>query len=279
MIPIGQGGVSTTTVSAALALCLSLIAAVWMYQRSGKTKPTKESTSRTKFELSDQGAQCVWEERRKKGIQLSSNQRSADTGEDKPFGSSYYYAHNSQNSKGGYQDGLRMEDYTMNQPRLLSRGSKAVGNNSSSNPSSGNPDTTRNEEQNLKEPSTTPPISRKRVIPISKYLWDDPGDTTGIATLRIDSLPSSGNGEPIPWKDSAVMDTSAALEESDRLVVTVKTNDNSDVDYQLRIARLFGAAEKVTLKKTNKRLLVQLQKQKRPISNLKAWPQPHKKIV
>mmetsp|Transcript_6383 Transcript_6383/g.9288 ORF Transcript_6383/g.9288 Transcript_6383/m.9288 type:complete len:445 (-) Transcript_6383:62-1396(-) len=44
------------------------------------------------------------------------------------FGSSYYYAHNSSGTGGGYKDGLKMEDYTMNQPRLLSKGGVVVDN-------------------------------------------------------------------------------------------------------------------------------------------------------
>jgi len=40
---------------------------------------------------------------------------------DRPFGSSYYYAHNNLKATGGYKDGLRTEDYVMNQPRLLSK--------------------------------------------------------------------------------------------------------------------------------------------------------------
>ena len=280
MIPIGDGA-STTTVAATLVLLLSLVAAIWMYLRSGKisdkTKFTKKS-SKAKFDLNEHGAQCVWEERRRKGIKLSSSNQRATVGDDKPFGSSYYYAHNNQNTKGGYQDGLRMEDYTMNQPRLLSRGGKPVDNSSSDPSPSGTVlDKTQTEEPNLKEPETRQPISWKRVIPISKYLWDDPGDSKGIATLRIDSLPShQGNAEPIPWKDIVVTDTSAELE-GDGLVVTVETE--SDVDYQLRIAQLHGAVEKVALIKKTKRLLVQLHKQKRPKSNLEAWPQPHKKIA
>jgi hypothetical protein len=72
------------------------------------------------------GPACAWEERRQRGIPAASSHVKQDAAASKPFGSSYYYAHNSTRSKGGYADGLRMEDYTMNGPRLLSRGGKPV---------------------------------------------------------------------------------------------------------------------------------------------------------
>ena len=70
----------------------------------------------------------VWEERRKRGIAHAPTVVKQDSQETKkPFGSSYYYAHNSTKNKGGYSDGLKMEDFTMNGPRLLSKGGNSNG--------------------------------------------------------------------------------------------------------------------------------------------------------
>ena len=296
-----------------MVLALALVAAVWFYRRSTPPasstpkKPTPSTNSKTANNDPSSTLPDVWEERRRKGIQLSSASASADSyqrsyysaGEEKPFGSSYYYAHNNPTSKGGYSDGLRMEDYTMNQPRLLSRGGKQVqegggscadsdvrrhdvnsNNNNGASQEAANPEQSESNAKGdkRKKVETSAIKPTKRVLPISRYLWDDPGDSTGMATLRIDVLPGKSNTDaPVPWQKIAILDVSAMLSEGG-LVVTVETKNN-DVDYELRIATLYGAVDKVTVKPTSKRLLVKLYKKKGIIdrSNLKAWPHPHKK--
>ena len=84
------------------------------------TKVSSVSTNDPPLDFKD-----VWGERRKRGITASSS-GGKQSAQDRPFESSYYYAHNNPNAKGGYKDGLRMEDYTMNGPRLLSRGGVPV---------------------------------------------------------------------------------------------------------------------------------------------------------
>lgn len=117
----------------------------------------------------------------------------------------------------------------------------------------------------------------KPTLPISRYLWEDPGDANGVAYLRIDNLPQLDSAEMIPWNEE-VGETSAELD-GEGLKVLVKTK--TGVDYGLRIAKLYGEVDEVTVT-TTERLLVRLQKKKGLVdekSNFEAWPQPHKKSV
>jgi hypothetical protein len=123
--------------------------------------------------------------------------------------------------------------------------------------------------------------SLKRSIPISRYLWDDPGDAKkGIATLRIEELPGKRSTDPmIPWKDVAITKINAELVNSDEgLLVTIETG--TDVDYELRIPKLYGKLEDVEALAKPKRLLLRLKKKAGLLnkSNLQAWPHPQKKI-
>jgi hypothetical protein len=53
---------------------------------------------------------------------------------DKPFGLSYFYAHNNLNATGGYRDRLQMEDHSMNQPRPVRKaGAMALESNIAGN--------------------------------------------------------------------------------------------------------------------------------------------------
>lgn len=218
----------------------------------------------------------VWTERQKRGVAPASLHHKGGVGEAKPFSSSYYYAHNNPQTKGGYSDGLRMEDFTMNQPRLLAKGGQAIESSLSQRSSESN-------TQGVLEPAVNN-VSQKerRVIPITKYLWDDPGDSTGIGTIRIEhlqSLTTAGSENMIEWNDVKVVQIKSALQ-GGGLVVTVATDS---VDYRLTIAKLYGPVSdvKATVVKANKRLLVRLHKKTSLFdkSNLKAWPHPQKKVV
>jgi hypothetical protein len=177
--------------------------------------PVELSTSSQQQSIND-----VWEERRRRGIPAASLHVKKDITHknSKPFGSSYYYAHNSTKTVGGYKDGLTMEDYTMNGPRLLSRNGQPIDNTNASN-------ITDDSQPQLENVVLTPSISAsigiatadasvnqpqpsRRVLAITRYLWDDPGSSTGIATIRIDVLPSHQHNHTtnnvtatIPWKD------------------------------------------------------------------------------
>ena len=228
----------------------------------------------------------VWAERQKKGVAPASLHHRSEAGSEKPIGSSYYYAHNTNSNTGGYKDGLRMEDYTMNQPRLLSRGGQPV-----QAVSAGAVESSLQEKssavvsadgQEQKTFSSIASVSGKRTLPISKYLWDDPGSSDGVATIRIDRLPSARDSvETIEWKDAGVLEVQGQLlNDGTGLLVTVKTD--LEADYQLEFKRLYGkvAEVKTTVVRGNKRLLVRLKKQTGLFnkSNTVAWPHPHQKV-
>jgi hypothetical protein len=213
---------------------------------------------------------------------------------DKPFGSKYYYAHNNPDSTGGYKDGLKMEDYRMNGPRLLSKNGMTVQEEKD--------DQQRHDaNQSSAADSVTATTSSRSIVPsddnvriITRYLWDDPGDSSGIATIRIDVLPDKRPGEFIEWKDVALENVSASLA-GEGLVVKIITaevqNDKratTPLSYRLKIAKLFGDAADVKCIVKPKRLLVKIYKKKNSFlsslggksgsNNLDAWPQPHRTI-
>jgi len=243
----------------------------------------------------------VWADRQRKGIAPASLNHRAGAGEAKPFGSSYYYAHNNPNAKGGYSDGLRMEDFTMNGPRLLSRGGQSSDNLTTSRSSSSlqttesKEETTRIPQENVNTSSKSLRVSRKRTLAVSKYLWDDAGDSKGLATIRIDKLPapSGGTGNMIDWKVVDIVNVKGELVPVDTddsnggdmgLLVQIETA--GDVDYRLHIPRLYGQATDVetVIPKSGKRLLVRIRKKNsggvfQKDSNMDAWPHPQKKAL
>jgi len=262
---------------------------------------TSSKKNQPKMTAGESSSDCAWEERRLRGIAAASSHEKKDASTEKPFGSSYYYAHNSTRATGGYKDGLRMEDYTMNGPRLLSRGGKAVDGEREDD---GDDDAaiqagTSNTSASGAAPSASsekqPPItatkksngssSLKRSVPISRYLWDDPGDaTTAVATIRIEQLPGPRSTDPmVPWKDASVTKVHAELlvnnnDEQQGLLVTIETA--ATVDYELRMPKLYGRVAEVEAITKPKRLLLRLKKKKGFFdkTNLKAWPHPQKKI-
>ena len=202
------------------------------------------------------------------------------TYEEKPFGSKYYYAHNNPNSTGGYKDGLRMEDYTMNGPRLLSKDGKKVDDpvyqDSGTSEEMADSQTVEAREEARKRITAHDPDTKQ----ITKYLWDDPGAIKGIATIRIDTLPGK-NGKSIDWKDVEVQEVKADLL-GEGLLVKVETTDQGK--YQLKIAKLYGEAADVKTLVKPKRLLIKIYKKKNAVlsrrdeSNLEAWPQPYRNL-
>ena len=217
----------------------------------------------------------VWEERRKRGIAHATTVQKTDAKkEDKPFGSSYYYAHNSTKNKGGYSDGLRMEDFTMNGPRLLSKGGQADHEivESEVEPPAESTSEAISKETPL-APSTT--IISKN---ITRYLWDDPGDSKGIGSIRIDTLPgASSSSDDIDWKDANIQTVSATLEGKGLLVIAT---DENKKEYRLRIQTLYDTVSEVRTVVKTKRLLIKLHKQKSfGKANLNSWPHPQKKSL
>ncbi|KAG7357500.1 hypothetical protein IV203_002188 [Nitzschia inconspicua] len=231
---------------------------------------------------------------------------------DKPFGSKYYYAHNNPNATGGYKDGLRMEDYRMNGPRLLSKNGMRISDNTAKNDDAeckDNSSSSNNEDADnivgTETSSMTERTDSSRIViakdtnirNITKYLWDDPGDSNGIATIRIDVLPDKRPGEFLEWKDVSVEDVSATLS-GEGLVVKITTTptttassgdggENGDNPlFRLKIDKLYGDAADVKCIIKPKRLLIKIYKKKNSFlssfnkrtNNLDSWPQPHRKI-
>lgn len=209
---------------------------------------------------------------------------------EKPFGSKYYYAHNDSNTTGGYKDGLKLEDYRMNSPRLLSRNNIRVDDEATENLFGNDDKNNKRQVQPVQPPSPN-------FISITKYLWDDPGDSKGIGTIRIDVLPSpkstlsassslsimGPNGERpsqqqqkyVAVKDINIENVDASLTESGRkLLVTITLADGGD-PYQLQIKQLYGEASAVKAVIKQKRVLIKIFKTKKKYL---AWPQPHTKI-
>lgn len=245
---------------------------------TNKNSSTKSSTGQP----SQRSLRNVWDAARN-----NKPSTKEDTHGEKPFGSNYYYAHNNTNSKGGYADGLRMEDYTMNQPRLLSKKCAEVpGDGTKTN---GNTEERKSEEANsIDAPKqskgtmhkTTHSSTSTASLPglrINKFQWDDPGDFyNGIGTIRIDTLPGKGSTF-IAWKDVDIKNVNAKLADGGLLVI-IET-ESSD-RYHLHIRKLFGKVAEVKCQVKLKRLLVKLHKEKNrrkdiwDKTNLKAWPHP-----
>lgn len=207
---------------------------------------------------------------------------------EKPFGSSYYYAHNDPNRTGGYKDGLKMEDYTMNGPRLLSKNGISVDNENSPEESADDKTPPEAPDQAKSEASTSTSVGvpkQPAAIPITKYLWDDPGDIVkGVATIYIESLPTTSRKDTYKdWKEvgGTILDVSAKIQNGGLLVqfsASLENKGNSSspdtiTSYELRIPKLFGEIKSVKTIQKEKRLLIKLTKA-RHNKNLEAWPHP-----
>ena len=229
---------------------------------------------------SDGGLKNIWDERRRNGTAGDTTFRKTDKS-GKPFGSSYYYAHNNAQATGGYKDGLRMEDYQMETPRLLSKNGLPVTNDPSTGTSSssqGTAEATTTKTipvQDKKSTSTSAASTAptKRTLPISKYLWDDEGNAEGKATIRIDCLPSKDGKGTISWKEANVKSISADLTEKKAgLMVRVETDD---ANYQLLIPKWHGDVDAVQHVSKAKRLLIKVSKKRGwNRKNVEAWPHP-----
>jgi hypothetical protein len=252
----------------------------YFYIRSTTTPSTKISTKNANTSTT---AKAPYTTRLKNVWDVSKNTNTSSvksTHDDKPFGSKYYYAHNNPNATGGYKDGLKMEDYAMNGPRLLRKGGTPVDSDKASIQSGTNSKNGEVTEALVPEKSETKaPSALTPIRTIVKYLWDDPGDWNGTATIRIDTLPNK-NGEPVDWKSIKVNEVKVDLVGEGLLVVV----EADECRYQLKIAKLYGDAAEVKAAVKPKRLLVKITKKKNSVlavrkeSNLDAWPQPHRKI-
>jgi hypothetical protein len=232
----------------------------------------------------------VWEERRRRGIAAaSSHGAKKEASVEKPFSSSYYYAHNNSKATGGYKDGLAMEDFTMNGPRLLSRGGKPLKAGEERDPNESALSTTAttgsaadcvDEKREMGTPIRTSSKTSRRTLSISKYLWDDPGDASGVAAIRIEQLPGTvSHGPGLDWATARSLVTRIdAQQREGGLLLSVFTS--GEIDYSLTIPRFYGDVEAVEHMNKAKRLIVRIKKKRGMFSrsNTKAWPYPHKKV-
>jgi hypothetical protein len=183
---------------------------------------------------------------------------------DRPFGSFYYYAHNNENSKGGYADGLRAEDYVMNGPRLLSRGGVRVHDESDALK-------TDDREENSTDALELDPIINTTETPklvvtasqqITRYLWDDDGDGD-IAKIHIDSLPKSST-ETMPWQDASISKDNVEVRltgvDNDGLIVEITSQHQTK--YYLRVPKLYGSAESAKAIVKKHKLMIKITKRK-----------------
>jgi hypothetical protein len=257
-------------------------------KQNNKNPPLSIPTTSTMLDSNGNEIIDAWEERRRRGIAIHSLHEKKDVHgkEEKPFGSSYYYAHNNTKAKGGYSDGLRMEDFTMNQPRLLSKGNSSICEN----------DYIQNQQQQQDveaysckdtihiETAPSTKLPSKRILQISKYLWDDSGSKNGEGSIRIELLPISST-ETISWEqywkdNSATMSVSTDFDiTKDGVIITIQST-TSNIDYRFEIKNFFGPVVDVKTLVKSKRLIVKLTKKTSLFdkSNLKAWPHPQKKF-
>jgi hypothetical protein len=245
----------------------------FLHQPKRNWKSELSSTKTSSINSNNYNVKDVWGERRKRGVTASSSSSSfskrTSSAEDKPFGSSYYYAHNNPNATGGYKDGLRMEDYTMNQPRLLSKNGVSAGEPDSSD-SAAVPASSSSASSTVRKRVNTP-VAKK----ISKFLWDDPGDSNGIATIRIDVLPGATLTETISWRQANIVDTTATLIDDKRgLLIEVESEEGTR--FRLQIPKLYGQVDEVRKVVKPNRLIVRLYKTRGWTNkkNLQAWPNP-----
>jgi hypothetical protein len=207
--------------------------------------------------------------------------RQASTGPvGKPFGSSYYYAHNDSSRIGGYKDGLKMEDYVMNGPKLLSRNGMKVDEESkvADEIEVNSDDDQATIVKTVEIRSSAQSATTKREgnsVPLSKYLWDDDGNKEGTAKILIESLPGKKSTDSIiSWEGQGISkeDVMANLVggNNEGLLVQVRlTVKGVESRYHLFIPQLYNQVREVKTIVKKKRLVVKLFKKKAG----NAWPQ------
>jgi len=190
---------------------------------------------------------------------------------EKPFKSSYYYAHNQLKKTGGYTDGLKAHDYQMNGPRLLSKGGNRVADSGNIKGKCDEERKTNDETSNSSAKPQAPKASLNS-IPLNRYLWDDDGNEQGVAKVHITHLP--GKSPTLPstnWGDAGVSKGDVASKliglHKNGLIVQIRA---ASVRYHLYIPRMYGEVEDVKLIVKAKKLIVKLTKKEKG-SNV--WPQ------
>ena len=216
-------------------------------------------------------------------------------------------AHNDPNRTGGYKDGLRMEDYVMNGPKLLAKGGKRVEEDAAVNAVGDDDDQlvtgctdaddTNNDGANGDAASnahvptvpSSPPALPSNSVPIARYMWDDAAVASGcsdVGKLLIDTLPNKPSSAPdIKWEGAGIgrANVTASLVGDDGrgLLIAIDRSDKATgtqpKHYHLYIRRMYGEIAEVKVIVKAKRLLVKLIKKKNRLNiwdkkNLKPWP-------
>lgn len=190
---------------------------------------------------------------------------------ERPFGSSYYYAHNNSKSKGGYKDGLKAEDYVMNGPKLLSKGGVRVDNASTEVGADGDDNTQQQQDDDDDDDAPSSNITTKKSKPklvastcITRYLWDDDGEGH-VAKIHIDTLPLSST-QTIQWQEASISKEGVEVrligEANEGLFIGI--TDANLKKYHLSTPKMYGEAESVTSIVKKHKLLIKITKKKIP---------------
>eukprot|EP00592_Proboscia_alata_P019876 CAMPEP_0194417278 /NCGR_PEP_ID=MMETSP0176-20130528/16334_1 /TAXON_ID=216777 /ORGANISM="Proboscia alata, Strain PI-D3" /LENGTH=364 /DNA_ID=CAMNT_0039223057 /DNA_START=91 /DNA_END=1185 /DNA_ORIENTATION=+ len=250
--------------------------------KSNDNKGEKSSTVSKKTSMKPvEKLKNIFDFNRENGTQTTNTSSKTGKNEERPFESSYYYAHNGLKGGGGYSDGLKTEDYTMNQPRLLSKGknppnpTKATTNGTSA---------AENGSKIKKSPSKPvngsvqlKPKTVSRVpTPITKYLFDDSSD---VAKIRIDTLPCTKSSttttttttNELKWEDANIVKSgihAKLINDSKGMILILNAssppeNEKPSTCYSLHVPSLYDAAETVSTIWKKNRLIVKVVKRKK----------------
>eukprot|EP00984_Skeletonema_dohrnii_P017585 scaffold8055_cov115-Skeletonema_dohrnii-CCMP3373.AAC.2 len=258
----------------------------WLSKRSRDYKPSEKqqhivepkkesqvinSSESSSESSSEQKLRNVFSVKQKPPV--SSNGGAKAAGSDRPFESSYYFAHNKHSTGGGYKDGLRAEDYVMNGPKLLSKGGVRVEDEKSNSSVVDEADSAEERSsassQSVSEKKQTPQMQAS--TPITRYLWDDGEGNT--AKIHIDTLPVSST-KSINWEDASVSSVEARLigDNNEGLFIGITYNIKDDTSNltkkcHLHVARMYGNADEVKAMVKKRKLLVKITKKPRQLSN------------
>lgn len=243
---------------------LMFIAAAWAIRLKNK-RPTEGNTEKSetikKSEPTNDNKKLKNVFSVKQKPPVSANGRSSTKAcSDRPFESSYYFAHNKHSGGGGYTDGLKASDYVMNKPRLLSKGGVQVEMTDNSA-----------EDESVSEDVSEAMRKPKMLAstPLTRYLWDDDGEGN-IAKIHIDSLPISST-KTIHWEDASISNVEARLigDNNEGLYVGITFNyqDGSERRCHLHVSRMYGSAEEVKVMVKKRKLLLKITKKPKQLSN------------
>jgi len=188
------------------------------------------------------------------------------TSSDKPFSSSYYYAHNSMSTTGGYKDGLSITDYTMNGPRLLSKNGVPIDDSNDSPVSEADEieEQAPDESKDKVKSSSVTPQTKSSSIPITKFSWED---TLEYARIRIDSIPSpestSTNKIYIPWEEASISKSQVTVNLEGKRTLQIKlqsTKSDKEQLYHLNFQNLYGDIKEAKAFWKQHKLIIRLKK-------------------